>query len=391
LKSYYLAKTALKVSILRIKAYQQARVFAAQLLNGVDPATLQGVMNQLDLIWSIPLSFPLPVLAATDAGVGDSIGKFNAGLGGGDGSFTSTIVGEGGNKININSIIAAKASATAQLQNPSAANATNNQSSANNSSSGSSGATTPSAAPALTPEAALDNFKGFIDQMLLQKQQEDSGFADFFRDLKTLDVSEQIQGWADPTVMRQSSIDKIPPKRAPFYAIEELHFLSLVDDDVYNLLKDNFTTQSPEGININSANANTFCLVFRNLTQQDCQKLVSVRDQQPSGPGFTSLADFYTALANFPGYRGKSANDIQQEIGGISLKAVLTNTEFKIVVQANVGQSATNIDAFVSIDPAPTGQKSAASAPAPGASLTNGTDPTAGVSSGLTLTIMRIY
>ena len=250
IKAHYLAKTGLKISLLRLRAYKELKAFGSG--SGGGSGGLPKVPKQLlDQIWSFPFLYPLPKdLPGMTAFAKDEITKFEdeSGL---EGRFTATIESDS-DKLNLNSMIAEfvpkpepSASPTKTPKPPGAA-----------------GAAQPSSKPSPSPSAsanpydikeARDGMKRFITSLIEDRFKTDPDFAAEYRDLQIEELFDNILGWIDYTHQPRNASGRqtIPYKRAPFYSVSELRMIYPIDDALYDLLAPNFTTSLTSGVNVN--------------------------------------------------------------------------------------------------------------------------------------------
>jgi type II secretory pathway component PulK len=386
LKAHYLAKTGLKLSLLRLKAYQQ-------LQNQVSNAGLSSVLtgSMIDDVWKQPLVFPVPVglvdLGMTDKAILEKFQK-ETNL---EGNLTANITAAS-SKINVNLIIPA----VVNQQLSASQNTSDTSSTSSGSSQNGSGNTTDeknnATAPTVTSSDTQRVFVQLIQKFFDQKAEHNASFFDTLRDLNIPNLVAQIAGWADASEQRKSSLDKIPPKQAPFYSFSEMHYLSLIDDDLYELLADIFTVQPTQGININQIGPDVFCLLFPQLSMDQCKKIIAQRDDPVSGKTFSSVSDLASSLSSVG--NTSSSDELSKGLQQKNLSLVTTETSFKIDVQAQMNNAVVNIEAYVQMDPQ--NQTSGKSAAQTNSSINPSVQnpvqsPVGKSSSGLTITAMRIY
>lgn len=383
-KAHYLAKSGLKLSLLRLKAYQKVK----DLSGGLGGAAGGGGLvpkAMIEKIWSFPFMYPLPTqipgLSKTDQ---EMIQKFqkNSQL---EGSFTAVIESESG-KLNLNSIIPGIGPAAASPSpQPSA---------------------TPSASPTpFDPSQARQSLELFFQNLIHQKSESDSDFASQYRDLRFSELMDQLISWADRTYQRQTPADRdlIPPKRAPFYSVSELHNLSLMDDDIYDLFAPNLTALPTQGVNINTMNESTLRALIPLMNKDELRDFFKYRDSPTEGSLFNKVDDFYKYLTtNVAAYKSNSQGlqKLQQDFSTRGIQLLTDESLFKITVQAKVNSSTRTIEAWVSVKPVSAAQQ----VPQPSAGVNPTTPQPSGATttgqtqqqaappdSGLKITYMRIY
>ena len=405
IKAFYLAKTGLKISLLRLKAYQQVKNTLNQASGGGGAATAipKGL---IDKIWSFPFFYPIPVNVPGLSGPQkDSIKKFQdeSSL---DGSFTALIESES-SKYNLNSILGAFAPDAVQ-PSPGPSASANPNSGAN-----SGGANTPNPGgspnpkPSFDPTVARDSLSKYIQDLLHNKSEADEDFAEEYRDLRFEDLMDGIFAWADKTYERKSppSHEQIPAKKAPFYSVSELHMIPPIDDKLYELLSQNLTATTTPGINVNTMKDGTLKALVPQLTKEEVEEFFKYRDSVEEDHNFKTEEDFYKYLQGLASFKNDAAEitRFKDSLNKRGIRIVTDETTFKITVQAQVKQATRTIEAWVLLGPADksadTGagdkskDKSAPSKPPLPPNPNDPTDPNADKarpSSGLKITFMKI-
>ena len=387
IRAHYLAKTGLKLSLLRLKAYQTVKNFAGG--GGSGGLSVPGTL--MDKIWSFPFLFPIPKEApGLTIGAKDALEKFDkeTSL---VGNFSAVITSES-SKINLNQIIPGFAPIAQPAPSPSASAAGNpGGTSAPSDPGGSAG---PSATPSFSADKARDSINSMIEGILAQKNEEDPDFAQEYRDIRAQDLSDAIFGWADHSYERKvpSRNDAIPEKKAPFYSITELHMISPMEDAIYDLLAPNFTARMTQGININTVTATTLRALVDGMTKIESDAFFKFRDSTEDDNRFKAPEDFFKwAKDNIASLKSDEAlKKFQENLASRHLRILTDESSFKITVQSQVNQAVRLIEAWVDLDSASGGKKSAdpqtpvASAPVPEGA------PSPKPSTGLHLTFMRI-
>ncbi|MEO5970982.1 MAG: hypothetical protein ABIQ95_13720 [Bdellovibrionia bacterium] len=398
-KAHYLAKSALKLSLLRLKAYKNVKDKLSTLGAGADVP--KGMIEQ---IWSFPFSYPIPSnipgLNQTDR---DAINKFQKDSGFEGGSYTTNIESES-SKYNLNLLLPNYASIAAAIKPPRPGTPPVQPN------------PNPVPSPTVTstipfdPEAAREGLFDYLNTIVTNKIQTDPEFNDNRRNFRLQDLVDNISSWADRTfVQRSTRIDsKIPFKKAPFYSISELHMVPAMDDEMYNLLTPALTTSATIGININAMKEPVLRALIRGITTEEVTDFFKFRDATDVDNKFKAEEDFYDyikrGIAGFVN-NPQAITELKSRLAKQSIKLVTEESQFKITVQANVNNSYRTIEAWVDLS-------SDAPKPAPGpggtnvsvdGSITGGTPnagtPSAGSGSpggrnvpdpGLKITFMRI-
>lgn len=357
LKAHYLAKTGLKISLLRLKAYVAIKAYANSMVKAAGGGSAaQSMVPQtlLDKVWSFPFFYPFPTnipgLSPSDKEKFELFNKSST-L---EGRFSAIIESES-SKFNLNSILAGYAVMPSPTPSPSAsANAPNTPpvpgappTTPNPTANGS-----PNPVASFNPQAARDQLKTYLQQILDPKMEEDSQFADAYRDPHLLeDLMDNIAGWADFSYTRRTDTGDLPVKKAPFYAVSELHMIPGMDDDLYELFSPNLTVARTPGVNVNTMKDVTLKAFFPLVTKDESEKFFKDRDSEETDGNFKTEEDFYKYVqANFQAYnRGTLLDDLKKQFAANNVHFVTDETEFKITVQAQMNQSTRLIEAWVTL------------------------------------------
>ena len=378
LKALALSKAGLKISLLRLKAYQQANAMAKTL----DSSGVSGVSSSLlQQIWSLPFVYPIPELPGMGVDEKAALAAFHkeTGL---EGSFTAQIESES-SRLNLNAILPEYAS---PLPTPSA--------SAPAPVLGSP--PTPQPTPSFNAETAREGLYDSLNNEILQRSINDVDFAGNYRDFRTTDFLDALIDWADFGYTRRTSPNQDPAtaKRAPFYSVSELHMLPLIDDTLYDLFAPSLTVASTPGVNVNTMRAPTIrALLGVNITDDQIQALLDFRDSQNANNQFSSGDAFYTYLQEHIPYFQNAQNiaNLKQELDKKNIRLLTDETRFKITVRAEVNSAVRTLEAWVNLD-APTrpAVPSAGGSSPSSATPPNAVTPSA-LNAGITLTYIQIH
>jgi general secretion pathway protein K len=379
IKAHYLAKSGVKLSLLRLKAYAQLKAATGGTAGGSNPLAGAVPKGVLEKIWNFPFMYPLPQIPGMSISQKDQLDEFqkSSGL---DGKFTAVIESEDA-KYNLNMILAAFAGAQ-----PSPSPSVSQSPGANPS---------PSPSSSFDPQKARDSLRDYIQQIITNKIQDDEDFAHEYRDFKVDDLVTGISMWGDRTYNLDASIpsDQIPPKRAPFYSLTELHMIPPMDDQLYDLLIPGMTVNATPGININAMQEQTLRALVPQMTTDEVADFFKYRDDPTVDNLFTKISDFTDWVTkNVGAFRGDASAVAkwQSDLQARGIHLVLDQTDFKITVQAQVNQALRTFEVWVSLTPAsnapaPKPSASPAPAPVPGAQPSNSVPD-----AGLKITFMRI-
>jgi len=349
-KVHYLAKSALKISLLRLKAFKSVKdmMGAASGAMGGKGGGIPGVPKTLlDKIWNFPFFFPIPVLPGMSQADKDRLEAFQkeSGL---DGNFSTLITSESG-KYNLNMVLSQFVPKGEPSPQPSAAPTT------------------------FDPEEARRSLQEYLAQLLNQKNESDVEFAAEYRDYRLDELTDNLVAWMDRTYERKNSgaDDVMTIKRAPFYSLAELHMVPLMNDELYTLFAPSLTAATTSGINVNTMSEAVLRALVSDSKPEEITEFFKFRDSEEADNLFKNAEDFFTYLAkNFTRFQG-STNAITQfkeDLTKRHIRIVTDETEFKITVQAKINTAVRQIEAWVSLTEKSAGPGS------PGAS-----DPLAGL------------
>ncbi len=369
-QAHYLAKSGLKLSLLRLKYYKQALNLAS-----VGGKTGQGMIPKaaLEKLWSFPFYYPFPTnLPGMSIGDRDIIKKFEkeSGL---EGKLSATIESES-TKYNLNSLIpgfgpSAPPSAAPPPRPMGDPNKMSNQA---------------------DPQAARTAMEETIRQIIFQKTQSDPDFGAIYRDFRVPELVDQMAAWADRKYERRTapSRDPVPMKRAPFYSVAELHNLSMMDDELYQLLSPQFTTgYLANEINVNHIKEPVLRSLVPGMTKEEADEFFKIRDSDAADNTFKRADDFFAYISKFvAAYKGndRGLNELKDSIKKKNITIITDESVFKITVQATVNSATRTIRAWVRLE-----EKSSTNLALDQTQL-NPQGPNALPDSGLTIYFMRI-
>ncbi|MBN20635.1 MAG: hypothetical protein CL678_05040 [Bdellovibrionaceae bacterium] len=351
-KAHYLAKSGMKLSLLRLKVFQQIQGF----LSGNQNGSLKKLIPQraLNMIWSFPLSFPLPTNLPGMTGLQkDAITDFNNNSGF-EGAFSAYISSES-SKFNLNSSLSRYAPEI-KKEKPKP-----NQNRTSTSTSGSSQPTNPNKPnnqkennTQFNAELARKSLRDYITRLLNQKFLDDENFSARYRDFRVEDLVENILGWIDRSYESKSSErqDDPPMKKAPFYHLSELHMIRPMDDDLYDFLKPHFTVAVTPGVNVNQINKEELMALVPQMTKEEADDFFDFRDKPDEDNLFKDEKGFFDYLSkNVIAFVGApdTFKEFQKELKESGIQIITDETQFKVEVQAQVNQATRTIEAWVDL------------------------------------------
>lgn len=332
LKAHYLALTGLKISLLRLKAFQTLKGFGGN--GGGSTGTPSLPRPLLEQVWKFPFSYPIPAsLPGLSVIAKDEISKFQkeSAL---EGRF-STMIESDSNRMNLNSILPAYAAA---VPTP-----------------------TPTASPSPTPTAtnapkydskeAREGLKQFITNVIDQKFKDDQDFASEYRDLNLEELMDNIIGWVDPKYQPKNASGKqiVPYKKAPFYSVSELRMIYPIDDALYQLLSPQFTTAPTTGVNVNTLEAPLLKAFFPNMTKEESDAFFKFRDSTEADNTFKDEKAFWDYLSKNVPSVGSKSEEIRQKFQTQGVNFIVDEETFKITVTAEVNKAMRVIEAWVTL------------------------------------------
>lgn len=401
-KAYYLAKSGLKISLLRLKAYQTIKGTlnaingdTKQTTPGVAPGTQPGLPKGfLDKIWSFPFVYPIPAsMLGLSLGNQDVLSKFEkeSAL---EGNFTATIDSES-SRYNLNMILApfvpSNPSTSPSPTTSVASNMIGGQSVPPPPQPSPSGSPTPR--PSFNPEAARESLADYLQQILGGKIAGDDAFSSEYRDYAIQELVDSLAAWADPTYEQKNNRikDAVPMKRGPFYSLSELHMVPGMDDYLFDLFAPSLTVSTTPGVNINTIQELSLKALIPQMTDDEVKEFFKFRNSTEEDNLFKQpdASDFFTYLVNSVGAFGHNEAEVAKFKDSLikrNIRLVVDETEFKITVRSQVNQSARQIEAWVTLTAPKPSTKAKDSESKSKDSESNQTTP----DSGLRITFMRV-
>jgi type II secretory pathway component PulK len=174
---------------------------------------------------------------------------------------------------------------------------------------------------------------------------------------------DNLIDWADRTYEKRTSSgrEQIPPKKAPFYSISELHMIPPIDDQLYELFAPNLTVSMTPGLNINTMREPLLRALVQDMTEEEVKEFFEFRDADNADNQFKGEEDFFNYLKNkvasFKDNQG-AIDKLKEKIRQNNIRLVTDESVFKITVQAQVNQATKLLQAWVQLSsPNKTGVK----------------------------------
>lgn len=255
-QAFYAAKSCTQISLLRIKAYQQATASLGKSIP--DP-------SMLDLLWQFPMSWPMalpPDMSNTNK---DDIKKVTQ-LSNFKHQFSAKINSESG-KIDIN-----------DLASPS--------------------------------EGIRTKTRDQILLLFASKLTDESDFSKKHRNYRFDNLVNDMMDWIDSDKIRvdgggsersqysEVRSEYIPPNQ-PFKTTEELHMVHGMTDEIYDVLAPAITLYGGKGINVNYADKPTLMALDKKMTEQIVAEIIKRRSDPALGGPFREKSDFFSFLGGF--------------------------------------------------------------------------------------------
>lgn len=389
-KAHYLAKSAVKLSLLRLKAFQTVKG-----LPGVSGKDSQVPQSLLDKIWSFPFLYPIPTdIPGMTPSEKDAISKFQKGSNL-DGHYSALIESES-SRLNLNMILAGFVGVPSP--SPSVAASPSPQATALAGDPG----TTPAPSPnpgGFNVDEARTSLETYLQNTLQHKYDSDPDFQSEYRDFRMSDFMDSLIAWADPSYERKippiGGKDQIPMKRGPFYSLTELHMLPGMDDQLYDLWSPTLTVSKTTGININTMQKETLHAIVPQMTNDETTEFFKFRDNTEEDNTFKDTDGFFSYLSNSVNAFQKDSsalNKLKENLTQHNIRLVINETDFKITAVATVNESVKKFEVWVTLYPTKSNTSSSSSktTPAPAPTATGTIDPNHPPDSGLKINFVRI-
>ncbi len=365
-KAQALAKSGLRIALLRIRAYSELKKTvskmgasagaSAEMVNSVVPKAV------LEKIWAEPITIPFSGdISSLPGSVKDALIKFRKDSGM-EGKLYISVQAQS-NKFNLNSTLAGFAAAPAATPTPKPSDA-------------GAGAPAPSTTPAAFDPAQARQLLGQqVKDMFQKKFEADERFRDQYKNFRIEDLVEDILGWADLSYESpREQVTRLPFKKAPFYNISELHYLQSMDDEVYDLLADQFSAGVASFINVNKIKEPVLKALVPQMTEEEVKKFFEVRDSTGEAAAsagapvknassgednsFKSVDDFYKYLKEKVQHFSGSDTRITEFKTALTQRGIQLTTDesnFLVHIEATVQQTKRTLEAMVSlVETAPT-------------------------------------
>ncbi len=364
-KTFYLAKSGFKLSLLRLRAYQKIK----KMTSG-ENSNLPIPKSVVEKIWNFPFMFPIPSeLPGLSGADKELINKFHkeSNL---KGSFTAVISSES-SKFNINQILSTfspkeetkkkeekkpgkKSETKPQKSDSETSEEEDTTTEKNDESTEEEKDDNPNETKKYDPKEARKTLYDFLSQIMNNKFEEDADFASEYRAFNLEDLMGNIFAWIDITFEAPSTGQDHPikPKQAPMYHLSELHMVPFMDDKLYDLFSPSLTTFPTPGININTINEITLQALVPQMKKEDLEAFFKYRDDPQEGVLFNKDEEFFSYLSEKVEAFTTDENelkDFKESLTKKNIRIVTEENQFKITVRAKLNQASSMIESWVTL------------------------------------------
>jgi type II secretory pathway component PulK len=358
LKSLALAKSGLRLALLRIRAYSEIQKAIGQ-FGGSDVTNSVIPKAMIDKIWAEPVTIPFSGdLGGLPTEMKDALTKFrkNSGM---EGKLYISIQAQS-SKVNLNSTLsafAALAPEKSKSKNPNTGGAgAQGQQEGQQQGQGQGAGSGEAEATVFDPNQARQALGQQIQESLQRKFEEDEKFRDEYRNFRVEELVEEILGWSDLSYdSPREQISTVPFKRAPFYHMTELNYLPSMDDKIFELLSTQFSAGVASTINVNTIRLDVLRALIPQMTKEEAEKFFEFRDGRGANGEdnkFKSSDDFYRYIQEkvkfFAGSQTR-ATDLKKAFTQRGIQLVTEEVNFLVRIEATVQQTKRTLEAMVSL------------------------------------------
>jgi len=346
LKAYYAAKAGLRLSLLRIDAFQKIKAEVQK------NKQLQQLLKPkvFEFIWSFPFVYPPIVPPSATSLQKEALLQWSKEMG--MNANYSTLIRSESNKINLNRFLAGDLLPSAQKfvdgsekKNPS------NQSEEEASSS------------ETRPEE--QDFLNYLTQAIATRIEDKKDQDDQFYEKAKLwpepqALAEAVQAWVDPEAnlidgTNQDSIyskEEPPytPKNGPMWDLSELGMLAGWDEDIIQLLSPHFTVQASTGWNVNKVSPKTLQMLLAPAVLLDEEVLKTLQQQRndPDNPLYwEKMANFWSWISEQTRVDNTELQNFQDRLTKLGIRLSTSESLFRVVSQGTSGGVTKTITAMV--------------------------------------------
>lgn len=280
-QSKLLAESGLQLAITRLRLYKEA-------FNKIEgnPTAKQMVSSQLlNQLWEVPFIFPIPVGDNANRALKDTVEK-----------FTKETLLEGEMKVSIQNISNRMNLNLLRLDmskyDPAHPEKTETQSTLN------------LGAEAITEDVKVDQSLYYLlRRMVDEKKEKDEAFEDRYAAINYQEMITTLKYYvSDFQSMNQDPLAaeaernfqeiKLTPKYGPMSSVSELYAIPGWNDEIIELIQNDFSVYPASQIDFNKITANMLKLLIPTMTDEDVKQFYEYRDD-PENPKFiNSVEDF---------------------------------------------------------------------------------------------------
>lgn len=325
-KAKLTAESGLQFAMARLRLYKEAYNFLQE-NDGAKDIVKQETLN---ILWNFPFIYPIPISEELNQNQKDSIEKFQetSFL---DGTLNLTI-NNISNKINLNLIRVSLLAEQNKNEEKSAEEREKLQ------------------------EFNVENQLFVLFNNILEKKREED--EDFFNRYAGIEVSELINDLkyyiSDPnsveagTAERRFEENELSAKQAPIQSFSELYLLPSWNDELVNIIQNEFTVHGAIMIDLNKMTDKLLKLLIPNISDDEIKEFFKYKDDPEDPQFFNELEDFKNYIVNIGNIM--SASNFEERFQNFikqGLQFGPTPTLFKIVSTALKGRSTYTLTAYV--------------------------------------------
>lgn len=324
------AEAGVRFAMARLRLYKEAFNYVEK-----NPSVKDFAKPELlNSIWNFPFIYPIPVTGQMNQIQKDALKKFaeNAILEG----QMKLIITNISNKINLNLLRVALM----------------DQEEENNGSNNTGTDQTEEDSEFAIESQIIRTLKFSIER----KSINDDFFASLYMGIEPIELVNIMMVYAsDPESLQDdggagAQFDAISarPKNAPFSSFSEVYSLPNWDDDLIELIKNEFTVHGAIMIDLNKMTAKLLRILIPNITDEEVKEFFEYRDDPQSPQFFNTLQDFKNYIVNIGNIM--NSDDFDERINKFKEKGLKFGPSpslFKVISSGSKGRATYTIEAFV--------------------------------------------
>ncbi|MCT4641984.1 MAG: type II secretion system protein GspK [Bacteriovoracaceae bacterium] len=332
------AESGLKFALARLKLYKAAYNYI-QANDGVSNVAKPEIVN---LIWNFPFVYPIPITKNMNTVQKEAIAKFEKGtlL---EGNLRLTI-NNISNKMNLNALRVA-------LLN----NSQEEDDDENNENT--------KADEKYNVESQL---VASLTRSFENKIANDDDFSARYAGMQLDELINNIKfNVSDPETLESGSAIaanfsnvNLTPKNAPLASMSELYSIPGWDDELVELIKNEFTTHGAIMIDLNKITDKMLRIIIPNITEDEIADFFKYKDDPENPHYFNSLDDFKKYIVSIANLMSEdNFNSLIQEFEKNGIKFGPSPTLFKVISVGEKGRSTYTLTAYISMPAKPAYKK----------------------------------